>query len=224
MKHTLSGYETRALDFDFEVPDECPMCHKKIAPKFIDGYQEENGHVSIFFYCTGCKQSFLARYSKTNQISSATYKLGLLKCEPITPCITEFSEQIAKLSERFTKVYNEAFQADQLGLNEIAGIGYRKALEILVKDYAIYRYPEKAEDIKNIWLKKCIETYINNVGIQNLAVASAEIGNDEAHYQRIYEDSNIEDMKEFISAAVALIDADLKTEKAVDFLNSRKKQ
>ena len=92
---------------------------------------------------------------------------------------------------------------------EISGLGYRKALEFLIKDFAIYNNPEKEEQIKSTWMMKCLKEYIDNEKIKTLAEKSEWIGNDEAHYVKIQDDRNINDMKSFIDALVYFISMSL---------------
>lgn len=112
------------------------------------------------------------------------------------------------------KIYNQSLQAEKNGLDEIAGLGYRKFVEFLIKDFAIYKNPEKELKIKNTWMKVCIENYIDNKQIKILAERSDWIGNDEAHYVRKQEDRDINDMKKFIKAMVYFIGMTLITEDA----------
>lgn len=42
-------------------------------------------------------------------------------------------------------------------------MGYRKALEFLVKDYAIFLNQEDEDKIKNASLSSCINNYIDNI-------------------------------------------------------------
>ncbi len=100
-------------------------------------------------------------------------------------------------------------------------MGYRKALEFLIKDYAIYRHPENEEDIKTSPLAKCIKEYCDNEKIKDLATACAWIGNDATHYVRINEDYSIPELKAFINAAVTLIEAELSFDEATKLLNSK---
>lgn len=51
--------------------------------------------------------------------------------------VKDFSQEIKDLSPNFVKIYHQAEQAENTGLSDICGLGYRKALEFLVKDYAI---------------------------------------------------------------------------------------
>ena len=80
---------------------------------------------------------------------------------------------------------------------EIAGIGYRKALEFLVKDYTIHENPSDKEQIESELLAQSIKR-IDNSNIQILASRAVWIGNDETHYIRKHENLDIEHMKRFI--------------------------
>ena len=57
-------------------------------------------------------------------------------------------------------------------------MGYRKALEFLVKDYAIFLNQEDEDKIKNASLSSCINNYIDNIKIRHLSLASTWLGND----------------------------------------------
>lgn len=223
MRADIRGYDKNTEHYKFVMPEECPMCHRNISPQYIAGYQEGDNTISIMYYCTGCKHTFISRYKTDDFKKSDGYvALHLICSEPVNPQNVIFGGEITTLSERFTRVYNQAYQAEQLHLDEIAGVGYRKALEILIKDYAISLHPDDTEDIKTVWLKKCINKYITDESIKTLAEASADLGNDETHYERLYEDCSIEDLKEFINAAVSQIETNIKTKKAIDLLNSHK--
>lgn len=121
----------------------------------------------------------------------------------------DFDDKLKKLSPQFVKVYNQALKAEEFSLDEIAGLGYRKSLEFLIKDFAIYNNPEKADEIKSTWMMKCIKDYIDNDKIKTLAEKSEWIGTDEAHYVKIQDDRDINDMKNFIDALVYFISMSL---------------
>ena len=93
-------------------------------------------------------------------------------------------------------------------------MGYRKALEFLIKDYAIHFNQTKEDSIKNQSLAQCINTYIDNLKIKDLAEKSAWLGNDETHYVRKHPDYDINDLKTFIDTCVNYIDMELNLEKA----------
>ena len=121
----------------------------------------------------------------------------------------DFDDKLKEVSPQFVKVYNQALKAEEYSLDEIAGLGYRKALEFLIKDFAIYNNPEKSEEIKSTWMMKCLKDYIDNDKIKTLAEKSEWIGNDEAHYVKIQDDRDINDMKKFIDALVNFISMSL---------------
>ena len=106
----------------------------------------------------------------------------------------------------FVQIYSEAHTAEESNLKEIRGMGYRKALEFLIKDYAIKLHPDDEETIKSTPLAKCIDSYIDNSRIKSLAKASAWLGNDETHYVRKHDDYDLESLKAFLKAAESFID------------------
>ncbi len=141
---------------------------------------------------------------------------------PASSSVSSFSNQISALSPNFVRIYNQSEKAEAVGLDEICGIGYRKALEFLIKDYAIAFNTEKETDIAKASLSACIETYISDTRIKSLAKASAWIGNDETHYVRLHENYDIKHLKTFISAIVSFIDANLACFEAERLLTSRR--
>ncbi len=161
----------------------------------------------------GCYHSFIASYRcLINLIHVQTGKL--ISAEPCKFEKHVFNKKIISLSPQFDKIYNQALAAETSGLDEIAGLGYRKSLEFLVKDFAIHQHPSDEEDIKKQMLSSCIKKYIDNPQIKTLVERSAWIGNDEAHYIRKQEDRDINDMKSFIQATVYFIGMVLITEDA----------
>ena len=80
---------------------------------------------------------------------------------------------------------------------QICGVGYRKALEFLVKDYLIKTSPELKEKIKKGQLGDAI-ALIADTRIKSCASHATWIGNDETHYVRVWEDKDLEDLKNLI--------------------------
>ena len=77
----------------------------------------------------------------------------------------------------------------------MTGIGLRKALEFLVKDFAIGEHPTEREAIVAKALAKCIAEYIVDTPVQHAAKRATWLGNDEAHYVRRWEDKDVSDLK-----------------------------
>lgn len=201
-----------------EQINECPICKTSISPLHLHTVYRTEGNQAYFEshqFCSKCNHTFICSYvSGFNGNYEFVPAPKLISAEPQKFKKVVFDERIQKISPQFDNIYNQALAAETYGLNEIAGLGYRKSLEFLIKDYAIHRHPECEEEIKSKPLAQCIKNYIDNEHITTLAERSAWIGNDEAHYIRKQEDRDVSDMKSFIQAIVYFIGMVLITEDA----------
>lgn len=131
---------------------------------------------------------------------------------PDPPVGRTFPEEVGASSPSFVTIYNQSAQAEASGLLEVAGPGYRKALEFLVKDYLTALEPE--EDAKNAIAKStlhaCIEK-IEDKRVKAAAGAAKLVGNDETHYVRKQEDQDINDLKRFIDITIHWLQLELET-------------
>ena len=84
------------------------------------------------------------------------YHFELLALFPYLPDKAKIAEGVAKISTNFVKIFNQSLAAESHNLDQLVGIGLRKALEFLIKDYCIHKHPEKAADIKTRLLGQCI--------------------------------------------------------------------
>ena len=209
----------------YETVNKCPICNSSIAPVEKSKFFNSDSKMYFFmFECPACNKGFITHYNYTNERkikNDISYNmLKLVNSYPKVPELHQFDENIKKLSSNFCEIFNQAYVAEQMNLNEIAGIGYRKALEFLIKDYCIDKNKEQEEKIKKEPLSQVITNYILSDKIKNLAKASIWIGNDETHYVRKYEDKDIKDLKRFISATVAYITYELNADSAQEFVNN----
>jgi hypothetical protein len=193
-------------------PPECGLCHKHIEPIFIGGVfvrgDELRDEMESAFQCTNpqCNSLIIGSYKK----EGSTYKL--IKSAPIIPKEKEFSPEILEVSPNFVKIYNQSLYAEQIGLTLISGIGYRKALEFLIKDYLVYLGNEEEEVILKLPLGQCINK-LENHNIKEIAKRATWIGNDEAHYTRKWEDKDVSDLKKLIEVTVYFIAMDIAAKK-----------
>lgn len=209
----------------YETVNKCPICNSSIAPVEKSKFFNSDSKMYFFmFECPACNKGFITHYNYTNERkikNDIGYNmLKLVNSYPKVPELHQFDENIKELSSNFCEIFNQAYVAEQMNLNEIAGIGYRKALEFLIKDYCIDKNKEEEEKIKKEPLSQVITNYILSDKIKNLAKASIWIGNDETHYVRKYEDKDIKDLKRFISATVAYITYELIADSAQKFVNN----
>lgn len=206
------------IDIECKSVDICPRCHKGIQPRFISGayYQslkDKFNELSVHYFCPLCKSCFITTYdvqSYKDNCGVTHYRTDDAKIsEPISFIGTQFSQYISELSPQFVEIYNQSEKAESIGLNQIAGMGYRKALEFIVKDFAIKNNPDRQSEIEKISLIQCITNFIENNKIKTLAEKSAWLGNDETHYIKKHIDRDISDLKIFITVCVRYIDMEL---------------
>ena len=212
-----------AHDFKLSVPSHCPCCNSTGDFRLLSAYYIKTGTVyntdvgSMYalFFCQGCEECFIAYYDVEIRIPRYESTGSLISLAPRKhQSKTVFPDVINSLSPNFVKIYHQSEKAEYSGLDEICGIGYRKSLEFLIKDFAIHEHPESEENIKVAPLSQCIKNYILAKNVKLLAERSAWIGNDEAHYIRKQEDRNVSDLKVFIQACVYFIAMTLVTDDA----------
>ncbi len=213
-------------DFEIEVPDNCPICHASIAPIHLYSqtddslYNESHKYdISSVFACPSCHSLFYAK-NKHNALSIDKY-YELLCYGPNCPTKTLFNDEILRVSPSFVDIFNQSEIAEGHNLKEVAGVGYRKSLEFLIKDYACHIHPEQEVSIKDAFLKDCISKYIDHKKIRDLATVAAWLGNDETHYLRKWNDMDVQDLKRFIRSCVAWIQADIDAEDSAKIIASR---
>ena len=143
----------------FDVkPDKCPLCHHAIDPLQQGGAiiitaapQEREAVLEMVFQCTRreCHHFFIGRYRR--HTSQGNQMVGDFRLESTTPTqIIEpiLAAEVVEVSPNFKLVYCQASAAESTGLDQIAGVGYRKALEFLIKDYCIAEDSSAAEAVK----------------------------------------------------------------------------
>lgn len=190
----LNLEESEMIKIAVEEVGECPLCHVATSPTFINGYligSKDNSiplTAFIILYCPRCKNLYIAKYIFIN---------GLTDLYPYYFIRKEFSDNIKNLSPEFVNIYSQSLEAESNNATKgLAGLGYRKSLEFLVKDYLIKLKHQDKNTIINMKLNDCIKKLDSD--LQDIAKASVWIGNDEVHYFRKNEDYNIQDMKEFV--------------------------
>ena len=171
--------DNTTVTVNYEAIEECPNCKKALAPQNLYGIvhaRDDKEILSVADYCNGCHSLIVSEYEISRKLtrtlsdgrkeySEKNYNMIKLNhSAPINFKEKEFNEKLKKVSPQFVKVYNQALKAEEFSLDEIAGLGYRKSLEFLIKDFAIYNNPEKADEIKSTWMMKCIKDYIDRFG------------------------------------------------------------
>lgn len=209
----------------YEDISSCPICNSKISPIYISGKSHfERQSFSLYCECTSCGKPFIAYFKNLvddNSRGSLRHVAKNLEyLAPIFPDIRKFDKKIENLSPNFVEIYNQSLSAESYNLDQIAGMGYRKALEFLIKDYCILKNPASKDNILNMFLGNCINTYIDDSKIKSLAKLSVWLGNDETHYIKKFEDKDLNDLKRFINTTVYFILYNLNADEAEEIVNS----
>jgi len=190
------------INYDIENPSQCPHCHNGIEPGHLGNYPNQGPNGTKICYtiwkCTfrDCRSIFIAAFDIQGQGKIAFR--GFLDGSPIGP---HWPESILKLDSRFIDTYTQSLQAEYRGLFEISGMGFRKAIEYLVKDYVIQRNPElrgKIEDSPLVLVISDNFTDPKESDLKELLERATWLGNDMTHYLQYHETFNIGDLKELI--------------------------
>jgi Domain of unknown function (DUF4145) len=192
-----------------DFPLVCPECHNRTTPNFIHYRIAQNTNkLFAFLFCPNpiCDKSYTALYE---HVSHNNY--SFVKIIQGQPQRESFPIEIETLSPSFITIFNEAYTAEQIGLLEISGVGFRKALEFLIKDYLINKEPEKTEQIKSMFLGKCINDLVIDSKIKETAKRAVWLGNDQTHYIKKWEDKDLLDLKKLIRLTVIWVESEILT-------------
>ena len=191
-------------------PKQCSICQHYIVPVRRGCYiKTDESEVQIAYQCPQCENVFVAKFQFNRGGGGYVY----YKSEPIVFVEEECSEEIKNVSPNFQKIYNQARAAEVSNLDQIAGMGYRKALEFLIKDFLIQRHPTDEDKIKSKLLGQCIDDYIDDPNLKACAKRATWLGNDETHYFRKWEDKDINDLKTLIKLSINWVQSIILTEK-----------
>ena len=186
----------------------CPYCGIGTDAIQLNLYPMEitNGTIiNITYRCTSCDKIFHVSYKKMKDEE-------IFVPYSVFPNFQgkEFSKEIQNVSPRFIKLYNQAYKAEYDTNYELAGCGYRNALEVLIKDYAINILGEKKEDVVKYKLYKAIELYLKDVDMSNCADVVRILGNDNTHYERDYENIDFDVLKQYLNIFIEMIEVQIK--------------
>ena len=218
---TKDNSSYQALRFLIERIDECPICHTGIDPialscVFYPDKHDASKRTGVCLYrCSRCFNAFMVQYDLVKSGCATPLRIA-----PASVTSKKFSQQISDLSPRFVEIYNQAYKSEQMGLYEVCGIGYRRSIEFLIKDYAIHNAADEATKdlIRASSLSACIRQYIESDKLKAIASRAVWLGNDHAHYNKLFDEYTLDDLKRFICAVVNWIDFMLVSEEALSIL------
>lgn len=214
--------------YDFaERPDACPICHTSLVPSFVEkriisAHKHHGLVVEAVYQCPSntCSRLFIATYcTPAEPPLGHKPELRIKRLQPQTFKKPEVPHEISRISPRYLELLSQSAHAEALGLSEVAGMGYRKALEFLVKDYATYKWPDKSDDIKSQSLTRVINNYLDTPKIKQCAERAAWLGNDESHYVRKHDSHDLKDLKNLLELTKSWVLHEIQTDNYLKGLN-----
>lgn len=222
---------SQGKEFRFsEIPEICPHCHKEVGFDLC-GLTQGSSINSIriclaVFQCPACKELTVGRYlqnfdrfDKFPYIHSIYYPEAQFKDIFFDQCINNISKD-------FQNLYNQAAKAEHYGCIDIAGAGYRKATEFLIRDFAKHMHPDKKEAIdKTEAVRNVVKNFLQDFPrLKEASDSALVLGNDETHYSKIYTDYDLSDLKDFINITCTEIAAEIKLRDLKQRKEEHKKQ
>lgn len=202
-----------------EDPNICPHCHVANEPaSLFHRFDNKQGKLISVWRCNfnKCNKLFVVAH-KSNGANSYVIErcLNGLPKGPIWPdpiLALKDGQTIgtdAEKESKFIKTYLQSLESEANGHDEISGMGYRKAIEYLVKDWAIQSHPTEKDKILGKWLSAVIQDYFSG-DLKEILERATWLGNDQTHYNKLFEEYNISHLKELISLIMVELDREYK--------------
>lgn len=220
-------------NFSLSGPNICPHCHIVNNPHAhwqVETRDTDNTPTLITAWlCSNdlCKKIFIANYKANGQVPKFERFLNGLPKGPEWPkpikdlkCGNSSSVETPEQT-KFISTYLQSLVAENSGLNELAGMGFRKSIEYLVKDWAIQNNPGEKEKIEASWLGVVIKDYYTG-DLKEILERATWLGNDQAHYNRIFEEYDIDVLKELIELIMVELDRQFKMKHYIETIQKRK--
>lgn len=196
------------------VPSKCPCCHEVMSREFMPVVaihnateSEDHGQILSSYRCPSCNEMFSIWSSFDYNEESDEYDCKIIREYPVDKKGELFPEYIADTFSESVEIFHQAEISETLGLTEICGMGYRKAVEFLIDGYVRIKNPDVDIDPKMLLGDK-IRRYVTDNRIKTLAQRAAWLGNDETHVETLHPDRDVSDIKNFYIQAATLINAD----------------
>ncbi len=205
----FNSTHSKSLNFSgcYKKPAVCPYCKTSVDAPLIDRSVTKVGIIymlSASCKCTACGKEFFFTCFRNKETSDIAENI----C--IWPNVenTYKNEKLEEISERFIHLYNQALRAEANGDFELAGIGFRTALEHLVKDYAIKELKIDADEVSKKSLAYAIGEYLHQTELVNTADVVRIFGNDYTHYEEKHPEKDFKTLKAYMEIFLKLIETE----------------
>ena len=177
LKKRFRSYQplnTPDWDFSFSKPTLCPHCGVSTDAVCRDAralpFSSAGGQlhfVSFAWACTACGRHFVSCHVADKGQSTAALV-----------CVYPPAAPVQDLSPRFVDLYRQAQAAEDLEAWDVAAMGYRAALEVLLKDYAIRALGRDEKAVARSKLADLIVEVFHEQELVNCADVVRLLGND----------------------------------------------
>lgn len=178
-------FSTVSKTLTIQIPQTCPWCGIGNNPTNNEAGKLEiqEGYIfSMHHRCPACKkyhmtnQEYLRQADKTTMILVYPNKV-----------VTDIDRLFIEYAPRFVEFYSEAIEAEKSGLENIAGTGYRSAVECLIKDYALAFELDTKEYLSDpkFTFNNAIDRYVKDDDLLKGALHFIRtVGNDYTHWNK----------------------------------------
>lgn len=221
----ILDFNTQLRNCNLVSSQICPYCFKVIVPQVICSVANDNfSNLFLTLVCPGCENVYFEEFKKIiktsykNGAQSTSFHYQSAGVYPPPPVVVNFSETIQLKYLDFIEIYNQAATAESMNLNQICGMGYRKALESLAKQYALECFPDESTRINKETLSQTISRFESHK-IKTLAKAATWLGNDHTHLIAKHPEYDLSQLKAFIRVLCQEIESEEEFKKAQDLIS-----
>ena len=184
-----------------ELPKFCPRCGVSNNPS--TEYLGISSNLAYFkHYCTDCSRNHFC-FNLVND------KIGKMVALYPNSQPSNLPKLVCDFSPRFEKIYHDADLSEFNNALDLAGVGYRVSLEILLKDFALANELDSYEEIAKKTLNNAISQYFkSDIDLQTSADVVRILGNDYAHWDQ-HEGYDIETLKSYLQIFIQIINTKL---------------
>lgn len=178
-------FSTLGKTITIQIPKTCPLCGIGNNPTNNEAGKleiQEGYIITLHHRCPSCKKYHMTNQEYLRQSDETT--MALVHPNKV---VTDIDRLFIDHAPRFVEFYSEANEAEKMGLENIAGTGYRSAIECLIKDYALDFGLDDKEYLSSpkLSFNNAIDRYIKDDELLKGALHFIrEVGNDYTHWDK----------------------------------------
>lgn len=188
-------FTCEGLNFWTEGPDKCPHCGRDFSAEVLSTVQSPNDDwlFASILACRFCNKFSYIDVAKPPQ--SRSCKNNNFYPQKV---VCDLPYEIETYYPEFINIYKQSLDAEAANLHDICGMGFRKALEILVRQYVFDKYPNDIKKMEKLSIANLTDK-IDNPIIKELSAKIRRLGNDQVHTGQLKNpDYGINDIKNFL--------------------------